>query len=101
MYGRTDLGRKGMREFFRTHECNDVCRLLGLGTRRPAPKAVPNTFSGNSMPEGFAGQVTRKAAKKPVKAAKAAAKPASSAAANPSGSPRQGGKGKRRKVALG
>lgn len=30
VYGRTDLGKKGMHKFFRTHECNDVCRLLGL-----------------------------------------------------------------------
>lgn len=30
VYGRTDLGRKGMHKFFRTHECNDVCRLLDL-----------------------------------------------------------------------
>lgn len=30
VYGRTDLGKKGIHKFFRTHECNDVCRLLGL-----------------------------------------------------------------------
>ncbi|CAN0272601.1 unnamed protein product, partial [Hapterophycus canaliculatus] len=36
VFGRTDLGRKGMREFFRTHVCNDVCRLLDLpGSRSP------------------------------------------------------------------
>lgn len=30
VYGRTDLGKKGMHKFFKTHQCNDVCRLLGL-----------------------------------------------------------------------
>lgn len=29
-FGRTDRGEKGMRAFFETHECNEVCRLLGL-----------------------------------------------------------------------
>ncbi|CBN76804.1 conserved unknown protein [Ectocarpus siliculosus] len=32
VYGRTDLGKKGMRKFFETHQCNDVCRLLGLAS---------------------------------------------------------------------
>ena len=27
-YGRTDLGRKGMRAFFDTHKCNNLCRLF-------------------------------------------------------------------------
>ncbi|CAM9785669.1 unnamed protein product, partial [Hapterophycus canaliculatus] len=31
VYGRTDLGRKGMDKFFDTHRCNAVCRLLGIG----------------------------------------------------------------------
>ena len=30
VYGRTDLGKKGMHRFFKTHQCNDVCRLLGI-----------------------------------------------------------------------
>lgn len=30
VYGRTDLGKRGIHSFFETHECNDVCRLLGL-----------------------------------------------------------------------
>ena len=29
-FGRTDRGQKGMKAFFHTHECNDLCRLLGL-----------------------------------------------------------------------
>lgn len=32
VYGRTDLGKKGMHRFFKTHKCNDVCRLLGLSS---------------------------------------------------------------------
>ncbi|CAM9860700.1 unnamed protein product [Scytosiphon promiscuus] len=31
VYGKTDLGRKGIDKFFHTHRCNDVCRLLGIG----------------------------------------------------------------------
>ena len=29
-YGRADCGVKGMKAFFATHKCNDVCRQLGL-----------------------------------------------------------------------
>jgi len=29
-FGRTDLGKKGINKFFKTHECNAVCYLLGL-----------------------------------------------------------------------
>ncbi|KAG7341585.1 alpha-kinase family protein [Nitzschia inconspicua] len=29
-YGRTDLGRRGMRAFFETHKCNGICRLFGF-----------------------------------------------------------------------
>ena len=29
-FGRTDRGKVGMKAFFDTHECTDVCRLLGL-----------------------------------------------------------------------
>lgn len=28
--GATDKGRDGMRDFFRTHTCNPLCRMLGL-----------------------------------------------------------------------
>jgi hypothetical protein len=29
-YGRTDLGRQGMRAFFETHTCNCICKLFGF-----------------------------------------------------------------------
>jgi hypothetical protein len=29
-FGRTNLGRKGMRAFFETHKCNVICRLFGF-----------------------------------------------------------------------
>lgn len=29
-YGRTDLGRRGMRAFFESHRCNCICRLFGF-----------------------------------------------------------------------
>lgn len=28
--GRTDHGKKGIKEFFKTHKCSDLCRRLGL-----------------------------------------------------------------------
>ena len=33
VYGRTDLGKRGIQAFFSTHQCNDVCRLLGLSRK--------------------------------------------------------------------
>lgn len=30
VYGKTDLGSRGVNAFFETHKCNDVCRLLGF-----------------------------------------------------------------------
>ena len=36
VYGRTDRGKKGMNEFFCTHQCNDLCRLLRLPTNKRA-----------------------------------------------------------------
>ena len=33
-FGRTDLGFEGIKAFFATHECNDVCRFLGLRDRK-------------------------------------------------------------------
>lgn len=35
VYGKTDLGPRGINAFFETHKCNDVCRLLGY---RPGAK---------------------------------------------------------------
>ncbi len=32
-FGRTDRGEKGMKAFFRTHQCNNLCKLLGLEER--------------------------------------------------------------------
>jgi hypothetical protein len=36
VYGRTDKGRKGMLDFFKTHQCNPVCELLGLPRSKPS-----------------------------------------------------------------
>ena len=33
-FGRTDRGKKGINDFFETHQCNEVCRLLGLKEER-------------------------------------------------------------------
>ena len=29
-FGRTNLGERGMQEFFNHHACNEVCRKMGL-----------------------------------------------------------------------
>ncbi len=29
VHGRTDKGKRGMHDFFRTHQCGALCRLLG------------------------------------------------------------------------
>jgi hypothetical protein len=34
VFGRTDKGQRGFGEFFKTHECNDLCRLLGFAQNR-------------------------------------------------------------------
>lgn len=33
-YGRTDLGRRGMRAFFETHKCNGICKLFGFREKK-------------------------------------------------------------------
>jgi len=33
-FGRTDRGQKGMNAFFHTHQCNELCRLIGLEQQR-------------------------------------------------------------------
>jgi hypothetical protein len=33
-FGKTDFGGKGMQEFFKTHECNPLCKVLFPNTRR-------------------------------------------------------------------
>ena len=39
-FGRTDRGAKGMADFLRTHECNRLCRALGL--KQPTVESVPS-----------------------------------------------------------
>lgn len=51
VYGRTDLGKKGMHRFFETHDCNDVCRLVGLpGCRSPGAAGEVGARSGADAP---------------------------------------------------
>lgn len=33
VFGKTDLGEKGVRKFFQTHQCNEVCHLLGVSKK--------------------------------------------------------------------
>lgn len=42
-HGRTDRGQKGIADFFKTHRCNGVCRLLSLP---PNEKFDPRTSLG-------------------------------------------------------
>jgi len=32
VFGRTDHGKKGMQDFFKTHKCNGLCCMLGIGS---------------------------------------------------------------------
>lgn len=36
-YGRTNLGMKGIHEFFKRHKCNEVCQLLGIDRSPGSP----------------------------------------------------------------
>lgn len=57
MFGRTDLGKKGMHKFFRTHVCNDVCRLLKLpGSRSPEAKAAEKAANSNAGAREWGGR---------------------------------------------
>jgi hypothetical protein len=33
VFGRTDHGKKGMQDFFKTHKCNGLCCMLGIGSQ--------------------------------------------------------------------
>ncbi|CAB1098021.1 unnamed protein product [Ectocarpus sp. CCAP 1310/34] len=57
MFGRTDLGKKGMHKFFRTHVCNDVCRLLKLpGSRSPQAEAAEEAANANAGAREWGGR---------------------------------------------
>lgn len=38
IYGRTDLGPTGMRLFWQTHECSELCNLVTRGFRQPSTR---------------------------------------------------------------
>ena len=42
-FGRTNLGIDGMRQFFRSHVCNEFCRGLGLKAVAVAKLSNPTT----------------------------------------------------------
>ena len=57
VYGRTDLGKKGMHRFFQTHDCNAVCRLLGLpGCRSPAAAKAARAAAEEGVVQPFGRQ---------------------------------------------
>jgi len=37
LYGRTDMGRKGVERFFETHVCNALCPLITRGFKDVCP----------------------------------------------------------------
>ena len=53
-FGRTNLGQIGMKQFFKTHVCGDVCSKMGLrrnnyfpsrfSSKRPTKRVSKNTF---------------------------------------------------------
>lgn len=43
IFGRTDKGHKGINNFFKTHQCSDLCELVTKGFRRARCKTVTDT----------------------------------------------------------
>jgi hypothetical protein len=43
-FGSTDFGILGMKWFFETHECNDVCKQLGIDKTVPNLSSIPNPW---------------------------------------------------------
>jgi hypothetical protein len=39
-FGRTKLGRRGIKAFFETHQCNAYCRLLNLKDKRATERGL-------------------------------------------------------------
>lgn len=48
-FGKTNLGREGMYNFFRTHYCNSICKAMGLKFHRFQPTAVYTNFAGATV----------------------------------------------------
>lgn len=51
VYACTDHGRKGIANFFATHQCNSLCRLLELESPSPCPHPYPTTAEKNVAQE--------------------------------------------------
>lgn len=59
-YGRTDLGRKGMRAFFESHKCNGICRLFHFREKKmqeeldrlSRDRAMPTTLQASLPNKG-------------------------------------------------
>jgi Alpha-kinase family len=55
VYGRTDKGVSGMRLFFDTHKCTDVCKLVNLSKKnKDWRQAWSNEYEGKSSQSGKA-----------------------------------------------
>ncbi len=54
VYGRTDRGEKGISDFFRTHQCNELCRMLKghVSKRNPLPMQAKGTKSKKGRKKG-------------------------------------------------
>ena len=48
-FGKTNLGRKGMYKFFRTHYCNGICKAMALKFHRFQPTEVYTDFAGATV----------------------------------------------------
>lgn len=42
-FGRTNLGERGFKEFFSTHECNIYCQVLEITDYKHGPSSSPST----------------------------------------------------------
>jgi hypothetical protein len=47
LFGRTDIGELGIREYFKSHRCNELCKVLELP--KPSFQKNPDRFEEPNM----------------------------------------------------
>lgn len=53
IYGRSDMGERGIRQFFKTHQCSELCKLVKFGFRTSRKKrTLPVEYSSQARYRG-------------------------------------------------
>jgi hypothetical protein len=55
-FGRTDRGNAGIKAFFETHKCSEVCQILGLSPQVSKQKQTPLIARNKVIPAATAGR---------------------------------------------